>query len=189
MADFGPRIFHALAHLADADAAPGAQRDPDKPYFQTQKNLAKCGFEAIEYDEKGNEINVVERVETLKNAVFKTLMMRVRNKLYLHYKANGQKLDQCDVTLTLRVSSDFLHGIMRNDLDDDSLISNKTMDSILGGENKIQPMDIDFALPDSAKSVSLAVGMKGVCAGNKKRVEKAFEKDIVFTKHLPDFNP
>lgn len=195
MAEFGPKVFHGLAYLADKHR----KQETGINTFVTQDVVSECGFADIE---DGN--NVSETVQKLKNAIFKTLMFRARNKMYILSRF-GIKLPHYTVTLKLRVSNNFL----QHPPDQDSLsfeeitagLSNLfgqdthlrdelsallTEELMTGGNNTILPSYLDKLLPDSEESYKAAKNMSGVCAGSSSKLNLAFKGDSVFENDLPD---
>lgn len=185
MADFGPRVFHALAHLADCDK---------NNTFKTQSDVEAFGFPK---EERGK--NVVETVETLKNAIFKTLMLRVRNKLYF-YSLINKVPDDCVVTLKLKVSKQFLNGNSDTKHAINSARVNMEIEEIsallpdelsalasqIGGDHRILPSPLlDKILDSCGKTVEKSANLAGVCANNAAVLNNAFEGDEDFDKLPP----
>ncbi len=178
MAEFGPKVFHALSHCVEVQQVLGVTPSRDRIRF------AKVDPTEVGLEEKGagRAPSSAEDIESFKNALFKLFMLRARNELAALPEDQRQDARDkgIDVTVTLNLSNSLIHQIPQGEPGVNRVVvrpsglDTMTISPAAGG-NPIENEDIKNVIGLIERSQAMA-------CGSNNNFRKVFNGDDFFAE-------
>lgn len=171
MADFGPRVFHALARTVD--------KSDRHTYFSSMGDVKQAGLNRMTHDMiDDRKIFTTTAIRRLKNALFKLVMLTTRDTLFKDWKDNGPSSGEVYVDIRFTLGDQFVHP------DQMAVIDNIKVSFLGGGisgkrhTTKAKDLEVD------TEEVIGNISYLAAACGPKQNLSKIFGDEVIYQKLL-----